>query len=170
MATLTVTHTEDLTLNGVQQGTTNTLSIASVSSVHKRIVKIPSGVDTTILVFKDSVTDGNADTAQSAGGCLRRDHTLYFRITNIDSAHDCAVNIIGDANTGDDGIEDATDGIAAIGLKAGHSMLWGTVEDSFQVHDGAITILTEAALENIQRVVIEGGSNDVDIEIFVAGT
>jgi hypothetical protein len=80
------------------------------------------------------------------------------------------LQFIGDQNTGDDGVEDVTDGLVALGLKAGHSMLWGTVEDSFQAEDDDINVDTEAALENIQRILIEGGSNDVDIEIFVAGT
>ena len=39
-ATMTVTITESISLNGADQGATNTLSIASINEVVKRIVTI----------------------------------------------------------------------------------------------------------------------------------
>ena len=38
-STLKVTIREDIKLNGVEQGSTNTLDIASISEIYKRIVK-----------------------------------------------------------------------------------------------------------------------------------
>ena len=38
MATLTVTLTQDLTLNGYQHGSTNSFSVASVTQVMKNII------------------------------------------------------------------------------------------------------------------------------------
>ena len=40
MANLTVTHTEDITLNGQQFGGTNIKSIASINEISKRIITI----------------------------------------------------------------------------------------------------------------------------------
>ena len=37
-ATLTVTHTETITLKGQQQGTTNIISIPSIATISKRII------------------------------------------------------------------------------------------------------------------------------------
>ena len=173
MATLTVTHTEDLTLNGVQQGTTNTLTISSIGSVLKRIVTIPSGVDTTVLEFHTNVTaDNQAGPVTALGGVLDREETQYIRITNRDSntAHVCAVNLIGDS-TDDDDDDDAADGVVALGLAVGHSLvLGGPVVDLMSLTDANTNVIAESSLTNLSRVVIEGGSNDVDIEIFVAGT
>ena len=40
MATLTVTHTEDITLNGQQFGGTNIKTFASITEISKRILTI----------------------------------------------------------------------------------------------------------------------------------
>lgn len=169
MATLTVTHTEDLTLNGVQQGTTNTLSISSIDGVYKRIVTVAAGVDTTVLNFEESTNVTAAESGPSVGGTLHVDQVKYVRITNLEGSNGCAINIIGDmADDDEDGTEEATDGIVALQLKAGHSLVLGEPKDMLQVADNAITILNFAALENIQRMVCEGGSNAIQLEIFVA--
>ena len=46
-ATLTVTITEDISLNNSQQGGTNILSISSINEVFKRIVTCPANSETT---------------------------------------------------------------------------------------------------------------------------
>ena len=49
-ATLTVTLTEKIELNGVDHGSTNTLEIGSINEVSKRIVTAPT-TETAILSF-----------------------------------------------------------------------------------------------------------------------
>ena len=44
MATLTVTHTENLTLNGSEEGKTNTQSITGINDVYKRVVTCTNDV------------------------------------------------------------------------------------------------------------------------------
>ena len=61
MATLTVTHKENLTLNGSEEGKTNTQSITGINDVYKRVVTCTNDVDTTLAVFK-----ATANTAESA--------------------------------------------------------------------------------------------------------
>jgi len=57
MATLTSTITENITLNGADRGSTNTLSVASVTQVFHRIVTCPTGQDTTVATFASTADD-----------------------------------------------------------------------------------------------------------------
>ena len=85
MANLTVTHTEDITLNGQQFGGTNVKSISGINNIYKRIVTCPANVDTTILrtgVTVD-VTDSSMDVQD----------VKYIRLTNLDSANSVNVNL-----------------------------------------------------------------------------
>ena len=50
-ATLTVTITESVTLNGADQGASNAFTIASVDEVFKRIVNCAASNTTTLLTF-----------------------------------------------------------------------------------------------------------------------
>ena len=92
MATLTVTLTEALTLNGSEQGGTNTLTISSITDLYKRIVTVPSGVDTTLCDFHSTVgvSDGTSDL----------EDVKYVRITNLDSSN--PVNLSLQVDTGED--------------------------------------------------------------------
>ena len=72
------------------------------------------------------------------------------------------------ADDDEDGTEENTDGIVALQLKAGHSLVLGEPKDMLQVDDDAKSVLTFASLENIQRMICEGGSNAIQLEIFVA--
>ena len=51
MATLNVTITEELTLNGADRGSTNTLSVASVTQVYHRIVTCPAADASATLLL-----------------------------------------------------------------------------------------------------------------------
>ena len=51
MANLTVTHTEDITLNGQQFGGTNVFSITGINNILKQIVTVAASNDTTIASF-----------------------------------------------------------------------------------------------------------------------
>ena len=76
-ATLTVTHTESITLNGVDHGSTNTLSIASINEVMKRIVTVPTS-EVEVLALHVS--------AVSSGTFLEAD-VRYIRLTNLDDTN-----------------------------------------------------------------------------------
>ena len=54
-ATLTVTITEAVTLNGYDQGSSNSLTISSVNEVMKRIVTCPASNVTVIASFNSNV-------------------------------------------------------------------------------------------------------------------
>ena len=85
MATLTVTLTEDLTLNGYQQGSTNSFSVASVTQVMKKIITLPADQDTTVATFQAAQnTSDNAIDLQSV---------RYIRITNLESSNPTDISL-----------------------------------------------------------------------------
>ena len=57
MATLTVTHTEDITLNGQQFGGTNIKTFASITEISKRILTITTTESTCLLYTSPSPRD-----------------------------------------------------------------------------------------------------------------
>jgi len=75
-STLRVTIEEDLTLNGVQQGTTNVLTIPSIAEVSRRIISVPAS----------EVTIVSMSTAVSAGTFAEAD-VRYIRFTNLDTTN-----------------------------------------------------------------------------------
>ena len=75
MANLTVTHTEDITLNGQQFGGTNIFSVSGINNIDKRIVSVPTSEITLISM----------STAVSAG-TFKEGSVRYIRITNMGSA------------------------------------------------------------------------------------
>ena len=75
-ATLTVTLTEAISLNGYDQGSKNTLSIDSVTEVSKRIVTVTT-TEATIATFSAAVAAGNYIAA----------NVRYVRFTNKDDTN-----------------------------------------------------------------------------------
>lgn len=75
-ATLVVTHSESIVLNGKNQGTTNTMSISDIATVTRRIVSVPTS----------EVTIASMGTAVGPGTFVESD-VRYIRITNLDDAH-----------------------------------------------------------------------------------
>ena len=88
MATLNVTITEEMTLNGKDQGNTNTLSISSVTAVINRIMTIDS-TEEDILNFQ---------AAREAAGAIEDETLQYLRITHIGAANTVNLRI---QSTGD---------------------------------------------------------------------
>ena len=87
-ATLTVTITESVTLNGSDQGATNSFTVASVAEVNKRIVNCPAS-EKAVLTFGAAIEAG-----QFIVGDVR-----YVRLTNKDDTNYITLNIEGAAST-----------------------------------------------------------------------
>ena len=156
MATLNVTHTESITLNGQEFGGTNTFSVTGINDVYKRIVTCPSGSDTTIAIF-DS-------TAAIADGSIDIQEAKYVRVTNLDSSNSVNLSIQLDSDEDDSGANES----ATCLLAAGQSFVIGTPHESIHVNDDAATIIT--ALTDIESILIDPSSNAVKMEILVAST
>lgn len=153
MATLNVTITEELTLNGADRGSTNTLAVASVTQVYHRIVTCPASSDTTIATFQTlTSTSDNAIDLEDA---------KYIRVTNLDASN--PVNLSLQVSVDEDAAADAS---ATILMDAGRSFIMGACHDGIVVDDDAAGIVT--ALTDLESILIDPGSNAVTIEVFIA--
>jgi len=155
MADLTVTITESVTLNSVDQGATTSLTIGSVVETFKRIVSCPT--DTTIATFRSTVSDGSL-----SDGALDVEDVRYIRVTNLDSTN--PVNLSLQVDAGED--DSAADESATILLEAGKSFIMGTPSDGVAVSDANATIVT--TLHNLESILIDPLTNEVAVEVFIA--
>lgn len=147
-ATLTVTLTESITLNGSNQGATNTLTIGSINEVSKRIVTATT-TEATILAM---------GTAVAAGQFIESD-VRYIRITNLDDTNHVVLTC---KNENDDEF--------AVKLDKGQSFIYnadlaGGVVDTMDAIDGTGLSLSLGDLVNITA---DADTASCDLELFVA--
>lgn len=147
-ATLTVTLKESIELNGVEQGSTNTKTIASINEVSKRIVTVTT-TEVEIIAM---------GTAASTGTFIEGD-VRYVRFTNLDDTNFVTLTF---KNENDDEF--------AVKVDAGYSFIYpadnsGGVVDTMDAIDGAGLTLSLADLVN---VTADADTGSCDMEIFVA--
>ena len=87
-APLTIKITEDITLNGQQQGTTNTITTANIAEFSRRIVTVPTS-EVILVSFGDA----------NSFGTFHDTDVQYVRITNLDDTNYVSLNFEGDAST-----------------------------------------------------------------------
>ena len=148
-ATLTVTLTEKIELNGVDQGGTNTLSIASVNEVSKRIVSA-STTEQVILSFGTAVAAGQFDETK----------VVYIRITNLDDT-----NFVGLIFRNENSDE------FSVKLDKGQSFIYngdlaGGVVDTMDAVDNAG--LTTNTFGDLVDITADADTASCDLELFVA--
>ncbi len=147
-ATLTVTVTEAISLNGQDKGSTNVLTIASVVEVSQRIVNVPTS-EVVVLAF--------AATNPAAGSFVEAD-VRYIRITNKDDTNHVTLVF-------------RSEGSAefAVKLDAGQSFIYngdsGGVVDTMYASASALTV----AFEDLVDITGLADTAAVDLELFVAG-
>jgi hypothetical protein len=154
---LKVKITETINLNGQNQGGTTELVINSINEVYKRILTCPANVDTT--VFRSGVTVDVTDSSMDI------QDVKYIRLTNLDDTESVNVNLQIDVTESDSGAS-AVNETATILLAAGHSFIMGTSHDSIAVYDADGSVQT--VLHDLESILVDPGSNAVDVEIFVA--
>ena len=146
-STLTVKITESVTLNGSDQGATNTLTISSINEVFKRIVTCTASQTTTLLTF-------NADVHGAAGAIDLQD-AKYIRITNKDDTNALELAVVGAAT------------LYQVEIAAGESHVLGNPEALMLAE--ADTSPSFGTMADIASIQVNPAGNDVDVEIFVAG-
>lgn len=147
-ATLTVTVTEALTLNGVDQGGSHAQTEASILNCQRRIMTCLADTDNEVLNIASTV-----DGVSVAGGAMK-----YLRITNLDTTQFVQVIVDGASNNS-----------LAFKLEAGKSFMWGVGDSSLLVNDSA-AITGEATFVSLTKITIRAKTDNVDVEIFTAGT
>jgi len=146
-ATLTVTLTESLSLGGNNFGGTKELTIASITEAFKRVVRCMNSQTTTIATFS-----GNAFASANA---IDLEDAKYIRVTNLDDTNDVEVAVVGDAT------------LYQVRLAAGESHILGAPDDLMLAE--ADTSPSFGTMADIASIQVNPASNDVDVEIFVAG-
>ena len=146
-ATLTVTVTESISLNGKDQGATNSFTVASINEVYKHIVTATTTA-TTFLKF---------GTAASAGTLIRAD-VSYLRITNLDDTNFVTV-----------GLSDDSADTAYLKLEKKQSIIIGGTDEGPEIE-----IKTDAsalsAFASVDSLILDADTASCDVEIFVAMT
>tara|TARA_R100000655_G_scaffold30270_2_gene61066 strand:+ start:2377 stop:2832 length:456 start_codon:yes stop_codon:yes gene_type:complete len=144
-ATLTVTHTEALTLNGVDRGVTNSLTIASVNEVDHRIMTIPTDALYTVAAMGAAVSSG---TFVNSG-------VKYIRVTNKDDTNFVTLGL------------EASGDASYFKLKAGESFV--LYSDDLDANN-AVIAHGAISFGDITSVKAKADTATVDLEVFVAST
>jgi hypothetical protein len=151
MATLKVTHSEDITLNGQQFGATSIKSIASISEISKRILTITTA-ESTIATFSSAVA--------SAGHYIAAD-VRYIRFTNQDTTNFITLTF---RNQDNDEV--------AIKLDAGQTFIWngdnsGGMADVFNATQDA-DAASDTALGDLTNIQADANTGSCDLEMIIA--
>ena len=148
-ATLTVTLTEQVVLNGQEKGATNSLTVSDVTEVSQRIINVPAS-EVVILAMGTAVAAG-----QFVESTIR-----YIRITNKDDTNH--VTLVFRSESGDECVHKLDYGQSFI--YAGDNS--GGVVDTHDANDGAIGSIT---LDDLVDITATADTAACDLELFVAG-
>jgi len=164
-ADLTVTIAESVLLNGFEQGTTNTYTIADVNEVQRRIVNCNGSLQTTLVKF------GPYGSGAARGPEVHVDDVRYIRITNLDDAFFATLNFKIDTTADDSTDPSVANHNAVFRLAPGESFVMGTVHSALAVNTDA-SIISIGNLKDVESIVADipdaPGTTGLDIEVFVA--
>ena len=145
-ASMTVTITESLILNGVNQGSTKKMTIAGINEVSKRIVTVLASTDSTQIY---------AGAAAASIGTFITSDVKYIRITNLDDTYPAVLSF-----------SNGADHHAQFSLAAGQVFIVTDTSASFD-NNAAIHLFSG---EDITQITAMGVGGTVDIEILVASS
>ena len=146
-STMTVTISESITLNGKNQGGTQTLSIPSIATVSRRIIDVPAS-EVEIIAMSTAV----------ASGTFIESDVLYIRITNLDDTNHVTLTF-----------KDEDDTEVALLLDKGQSFIYngdlsGGVVNTMHAGGSALTV----SLNDLVNVTATADTAACDVEVFVA--
>jgi len=160
MADLKVIIREELTLNGYDQGAKNTLIISDIDEVFKRIVTCPADNETTIARFRSSV--GNASGTATFDSALDVQDVKYVRVTNLDDSNSLTLSLQVEVGEDDSGADTS----ASVLVEAGKSFVMGSPHDGISLSDANANLVTD--LVDLDSLVVQPGSNSVNVEVYIA--
>ena len=150
-ATLTVTLTEAISLNGYDQGAKNTVTIDNIAEISKRILTITTN-EATIATMSGAV---------ASSGHFNDSAVRYMRFTNLDDTNFLTLTF---TNSDNDEV--------AIKLDAGNSFMWfadnsGGMVDVFNATQNA-NADSDVDLEPITTIQADANTGNCDLEVFIA--
>ena len=151
MATLNVTHTESIVLNGQEFGGTNVFTATGINEISKRIITITTA-ESVIATFSSAVA--------SAGHYVAAD-VRYIRFTNRDSTNFITLTF---RNQDNDEV--------AIKLDAGQTLIWnadnaGGMVDVFNATQDA-DAASDTALGDLTNIQADANTGSCDLEMLIA--
>ena len=147
-ATMTVSITESINLNGMNQGATNTLSIASIEQISKRQISCTASQTTTVASFAASV--------HTSVHAFDVDDVKYIRVTNLDDTNPLELAVVGAAT------------LYQVELAAGESHILGNPDNIMLAE--ADTSPSFGTMADIASLQVNPGGNAVDVEVLIAST
>ena len=144
-ATLTVTVTESISLNGSTMGATNTLTIGSINEINQRIVTVDSGNVRTLFKFGGTISAGE----------FIRSNVKYLRITNKDDTNTVSINIRGNATN------------CWVDVEPSGSFVLTTASSMMEADDD--TTVATPVLEDLQ-IISAYSASGADLDCYVALT
>ena len=159
MANLKVTIREELTLNGYDQGATNTLTISSINELSKRIVTATT-TEAGLLGFLSALSSVGV-TANKVGylaGILDDGDVRYIRITNLDGSNHITLTFRDEDNTE-----------YRMKVDAGHSFIYpgdnsGGLVDTMKAAGSALS----SGLADLVDITVDADTASCDVEVYVA--
>ena len=159
MADLKVTIREELTLNGYDQGATNTLTISGINELSKRIVTATT-TEAGLLGFLSALSNVGV-TANKVGylaGILDDGDVRYIRITNLDGSNHITLTFRDEDNTE-----------FRMKVDAGHSFIYpgdnsGGLVDTMKAAGSALA----SGLSDLVDITVDADTASCDVEVYVA--
>ena len=159
MADLKVTTREELTLNGYDQGATNTLTISGINELSKRIVTATT-TEAGLLGFLSALSNVGV-TANKVGylaGILDDGDVRYIRITNLDGSNHITLTFRDEDNTE-----------FRMKVDAGHSFIYpgdnsGGLVDTMKAAGSALA----SGLADLVDITVDADTASCDVEVYVA--
>lgn len=148
MAILTVTHTESLSLDGVNRGSTKALTIDEITTVYETVFPL-STTSTNILQFASTVEG-------SASFKLDVENIKYMRFTNLDATNDIYLAFGTAAGDSDHFI---------IKIKAGETFLTSSPDNYMDIGTAAINY----SFADVLTIDAKTSANTASLEVFAAG-
>ena len=150
-ATMKVTISENITLNGRQQGSINTITIASINEIYKRIMTITTN-ESTIVTMSGAV---------ASAGHLNDSAVKYMRFTNKDDTNFLTLTF---RNQDNDEM--------AIKVDAGNSFMLfadnsGGMVGMFNATQDADSA-SDTALGSITNIQADANTGNCDLEMLIA--
>jgi len=142
-ASLTVTTTESITLNGSNMGATNVFTVADVGEINQRIVSLDATNVRTLFEFGTTIGSGTYIGAD----------VKYVRITNKDDTNSVRINI------------ESASSNCWIKINAGAS--WMLSGPSMEADDD--TTVVAPTLQDIVKISAQS-TNAVDLDCYIAST
>ena len=160
MADLTITLTESVTLNGADQGSTNTKTVTGVSEILRQVRELDN--DETTIFQLDATA---ADDAYNTGHTMEAANLKYLRITNLHASNTVKLAFY-------KVYTDGNDEAFIVKLEAGHSFVASTddfsADDDFDASSGAFI----SGQTDVQWTTVRGiaSADTTHIEVFAASS